>query len=148
MCLNFVQGGRCHVIGGECLLGVRGDSARNIDGECELHGKFDIWVTHENDILITDVGIPSAEPKQCLALGINQVVAERIAKQKAQELGTNIFTTRRRCFRCARPFWISDHAELHGLAVVGQSYFCPLCIRDKIDQDMERRLGALRYWCG
>jgi hypothetical protein len=148
LCLNFVQGGRCHVTGGECHLGMRGDSVRNMDGECKLHGKFDIWVTQENDILITDMGIPSAEPKQCLALGINQVVAKRIAIQEARKLGTNILTTRRKCFRCARPFWVSDHDDSGGLAVVGQSHFCPFCIRGKIDHDMERRLGALQYWCG
>jgi hypothetical protein len=122
--------------------------ARNFDGECELHGKFDIWVTQDNDVLISDMGIPSAEPKQCLALGINQVVAKQIAEQKSQEFGRNILTTERRCFRCTKPFWTSDHAESRGFALVGQSYFCPLCIQDIIDQDMERKLGVARYWCG
>ncbi len=148
MCMNFVLGGVCYATGGKCLLGSNGSSAKNSDGECELHGGFDIWITHDNRLLISDMGFPSLEPKQCLALGINQALARRIAVDKSPQLGTTVLTTQRRCFRCARLYWISEHQDYSGSVQVGRAYFCPNCMAEKIDEVTAKRLGTLRYWCG
>ena len=79
LCLNFVLGGNCHATGGKCTLGATGASVKNETLECELHGKYDVWVLQDDKLLVTDLGFPSEEPKQCLALGINQRLAARIA---------------------------------------------------------------------
>lgn len=147
MCLNFVQGGGCTVTRGRCQLGQAGSSARNGDERCELHGQFDVWLNQDNTVLISDMGFPSDEPKQCLALGINRTLAEQIAEKKACELRTKIETTEHACIRCGKPFWTSRHDQTSGLAKTGQSYLCPDCI-DKKNEGAERRLGDLQYWCG
>ncbi len=148
MCLNFVQGGECYATGGKCLLSSRGASVSNCDGECELHGKFDVWVTEENDLLITDMGFPSEEPRQCLALGVNENLASRIATEKAQKFGSAVLTSQRRCFKCGRRYWVSEHKYVSGLQKIGHGYFCPACSRGDPAKDFEKELGALRYWCG
>jgi hypothetical protein len=148
LCLNFVQGGGCYATGVKCLLGLAGSSSKNEEGDCELHGKFDVWVTQTDELLISDMGFPSSEPKQCLALGVNYAVASKISNEKSKQLGTRVHTTERRCFRCARRFWISDHRNSPGLQEIGQSYLCPICIREKADANVARKVGVLRYWCG
>lgn len=148
MCLNFVQGGGCSVLGGCCILGLNGSSARNEDGRCELHGRFDVWLNQDDTVLISDMGFPSYEPKQCLALGVNRALAEQIAERKACELGTKIETTRHECIRCGKLFWTSKHDEGLGLARTGHSYLCPDCIDKKDDEVVGNRLGVLQYWCG
>lgn len=148
MCLNFVEGGGCHVLDGKCLLAERGATVRNSDGECELHGRFDVWLTEHNDLLITDMGFPSDEPKQCLALGVNESLARSIAMDKSKKLVTRVVTSERRCIRCGAFYWISQHKVSSGLAETGHSNFCPECIDRVTDQERERRLGAQRYWCG
>ena len=148
MCLNFVQGGRCSVNGSSCLLGPNGASARNEEGLCELHGRFDVWLTQENNLLISDLGFPSDDPKQCLALGINRNIAEEIAQRKVSELGTKILTTKHECIRCSKPFWTSEHDQASPLAKSGQSYLCSECINKKNDEGIVKKMGVLQYWCG
>lgn len=147
MCQNFVQHGGCYATGGKCLLGSRGVVARNQDRECELHGGFDVWLTQRNDLLISDLGCPSEEPKQCLALGVNEALARRISQARAQELRTSVLTTQRSCFKCHRQYWTSEHEKEAGLREVGNSRFCPHCLPERNDGDMEM-LGAQQYWCG
>jgi hypothetical protein len=148
LCMNFIEGGGCHATGKDCLLGHDGDSARNIDDKCPLQGRFDVWVTQDDDLLISDIGSPSDEPKQCLALGVNKTLAEEIARGKSKQLGTRVLTTQRRCLGCSRVFWITEHRDPSGLAEIGHGHFCPDCIAVRSDEIMEKNLGRLRYWCG
>jgi hypothetical protein len=147
LCLNFIEGGRCCAIGREGLMGANGKSAKNEEGRCELHGKFDVWVTQNDELMITDNGCPSDEPKQSLALGVNLALAEQIARTKSEELMTVVLTTKRPCLRCGSRFWMSDHDESSsGLAQTRRSYLCPSCL--PIDDDIAQKLAALSYWCG
>jgi hypothetical protein len=148
LCLNYVEGDGCYVTGGKCLLGSKGRAARNSDGVCELHGRYDVWLTQHDDLLVSDMGFPSAEPKQCLALGVNRTLAMQISDKKSRELGTGLLTTQRRCLRCARTYWMSEHSEPEGLIVTGQSYLCPLCVRERASELLASRLDMQRYWCG
>lgn len=148
LCLNFVQGGGCYATGGKCLLGVRGVSARNQDGECELHGRFDVWVTETNELFITDMGFPSEEPKQCLALAVNETLARKIAEEVAKRLQTSVKTTERRCMMCQNLYWTSGHEPAPGLCDVGQGYLCPSCILENSNVEAKKQLGVLQYWCG
>ena len=148
MCMNFIEGGFCHVTGEKCSLGLRGASAKNADGECELHGSFDVWLTQRNDLLITDMGFPAEEPKQCLALGINESLARGIASEKAKRLGGAVLTSQRRCIRCGTQYWMTQYRDSRGVLETGHANFCPNCRAFGTDEEMERRLGAQRYWCG
>jgi hypothetical protein len=147
LCQNFVQHGGCHATGGKCLLGSRGMYAKNQDGECELQGGFDVWLTERNELLITDLGFPSEEPKQCLALGVNEALARRISQARADELRTSVLTTQRTCIMCRRQYWSSEHTREEGLREVGKSRFCPNCMSERKGRDLEK-LGAQEYWCG
>lgn len=147
MCRNFVQGGGCNATSGKCLLGLRGAFANNRDGECELQGGFDVWVTQTNELFITDMGFPSEEPKQCLALGVNETLARRIAGEKAQDFHTSVATTERRCLRCQQLYWVSEHKPVSGLREIGHGYLCPHCMLEG-NGDVKRRIGVLQYWCG
>ena len=148
MCLNFVKGGSCYATGGQCLLGLNGALAKNHDGECELQGMFDVWLTHKNDILLTDMGFPSEEPKQCLAFGVQLTLAKKIAENKIRQLRTSIITSEHRCFKCQKRYWVSEHRRPAGLLEIGIGYLCPDCIGESKSVDVEERLGVLRYWCG
>lgn len=148
LCLNFVEGGGCHATGGKCLLGPNSASAKNRDGGCELHGTFDVWLTHKNDLLITDMGFPSEEPKQCFALGVHLTLARKIAASKMRQLRTSVITSEHRCFKCHERYWVSEHRRLTGLLEIGIGYLCPDCIGESKSVDVEERLGVLRYWCG
>jgi hypothetical protein len=147
LCRNFVEGGGCYATGEKCLLGLSGASARNKDGACELHGNFDVWLTEKNELLITDLGFPSEEPKQCLALGVNETLAREIAANKAHQLQTSMLTSERRCSKCQRSYWVSEHSRSTGLLEIGAGYFCPDCI-DKESASVEGKVGVQRYWCG
>ena len=148
MCLNFVQGGSCYATGGKCLLGLEGASAKNTDRECLLHGIFDVWVMQDNGLLISDLGFPSEEPKQCLALGINESLAKQIAAERSRKLGTIVLTTERKCLGCGRLFWYSDHENSPRRAETGRGFFCSDCLSHETEQTMTRKLGNLGYWCG
>ena len=99
-------------------------------------------------MLITDMGFPSEEPKQCLALGVNENLARRIAAERAQKFGTSVLTSQRKCFKCGRRYWVSEHNHASGLQEIGQGYLCPDCMQKDTRKDFEKELGALRYWCG
>jgi hypothetical protein len=146
--MNFIEGGFCHVTGEKCSLGPRGATAKNADRECELHGNFDVWLTQKNDLLITDMGFPAEEPKQCFALGINQQLARSIAMEKAKKMETSILTTQRKCIKCGTQYWMTQYRDSPGLLETGHANFCPDCRASKIDEETERRLGTQRYWCG
>jgi hypothetical protein len=148
MCLNYVQGGKCYATGQECLLGVKGASVRNDTLECRLHGKFDVWVMQDGKILVSDLGIPSDEPKECVALGINPTLAVEIGRRRAKHLGTLVQTTERKCHRCGSLFWMSEHDSSSGAAKTGRGYFCPKCIPQETEATMARELGILGHWCG
>lgn len=146
--MNYVEGGKCYAMGKDCLLGQRGSSASNYDGKCALHGTFDVWVTQEDDLLVSDIGSPSDEPKMCLALGINRSLAEEIGRNRSAQLGTRVLTTQRRCLACERSFWITEHKNSEDLTNKGRSHLCPSCIGKGVDGLMQEKLGSLRYWCG
>ncbi len=148
LCQNFMQDGRCYATGQRCLLGPAGASARNQDKQCELQGGLDVWVTQDDRVLVTDLGFPSSEPKQCLAFGINLTLATAIARRKSRELGTKVLTTRRRCFSCARLFWFSEHTESLRMHEFGRAYLCPKCIGKKTESAIAKKLGVFRYRCG
>jgi DNA-directed RNA polymerase subunit RPC12/RpoP len=148
LCMNFIERGFCHVTGEKCFLGLRGATAKNVDGECELHGRFDVWLTQRNDLLITDMGFPAEEPKQCFALGINEHLARSIASERAKQMKTSVLTTQRRCIKCGTQYWMTQYRDSLGLLETGRANFCPNCRASEIDEEMERRLGAQRYWCG
>lgn len=148
LCMNYVEGGECYATSKECLLGLRGSSVSNYDGECPLHGEFDVWVTQDDDLLISDIGSPSDEPKQCLALGISRTLAEEIAHNRSVQLGTEVLTTQRRCLACGRLFWMTEHKWSSGLAERGHGHLCPSCVGKGVDELVVKELGSLRYWCG
>ena len=146
MCLNFILGGNCHATGRKCVIGARGASVKNDALECELHGRYDVWVLEDNRLLVTDLGFPSEEPKQCLALGVNQRLAVRIAGKRSQKLGTRVITTQLKCVQCGAHFWMSQHDD--SSEAPGKTYFCPTCINQETEQSLTERLGLLGYWCG
>jgi ribosomal protein S27AE len=148
LCLNFVEGGKCYATGGKCILGSRGAFAKNDAHECDLQGGFDVWVMQDDRFLVTDLGFPSDEPKQCLALGINEKLAVQIAGEKAGQLGRTIQTTKRKCLRCGNEFWMSKHEGFSYAARSAKAYFCPTCIRQETEESVARKLGDLGYWCG
>jgi len=129
-------------------LGGRGADAKNADRECEFHGEFDVWLTEQNDLLITDMGFPSDEPKRCLALGVRENIARTIAMGESKKLGSKVMTSKRRCIRCGTLYWTSHHNRSSGLLETGLNNFCPECTSHLTDLDRERRLGVERYWCG
>jgi hypothetical protein len=116
--------------------------------ECELHGKYDIWVMQDGKVLVTDLGFPSDEPKQCLALGVSQELATGIADEKSQQLGTAVITTQRRCLRCRALFWISEHGASSSALQTAKGYFCPTCARQETQESVTKELGILGCWCG
>jgi DNA-directed RNA polymerase subunit RPC12/RpoP len=145
--LNFVQGGNCYATGERCILGARGALAKNDSLECELHGRFDVWVMQNDQLLVTDLGFPSEEPKLCLAVGINRELAFRIAEMRCRQLGTSILTTQRKCLRCGMQFWISEH-EGSSAPQTGKGYFCPACMAKETEESIAGKMGILSYWCG
>jgi len=147
LCMNFVEGGICHITGEECLLGQRGATAKNSDGECEMHGRFDVWLTEENNLLISDMGTPAEEPKRCYALGVNERLARDIAMTKAREFGTKVLTSQRKCIKCGTEYWMTKYGDSGGLLETTHSHLCPTCRAQGADMDVER-LGTQRYWCG
>ena len=148
LCLNYVQGGTCYATGGKCILGAEGALVKNNALACELQGKFDVWVMQDDRLLVSDLGIPSDEPKQCLALGINQKLATQIANEKSKRFGTSVVTTQRKCFCCGVPYWMSEHDSSAGNAETGRGYFCPSCIDRQTEESVAKKLGILGYWCG
>jgi DNA-directed RNA polymerase subunit RPC12/RpoP len=142
-----VQGGDCYATGGKCILGEKGALAKNDALECGLHGKFDVWVMQNDRVLLTDLGFPSDEPKQCLATGVNLELAARIADEKSHQLGTSVLTTQRKCIRCGMQFWISEH-DGASIPQTGKGCFCPACILRETEVSIGTSIGILTHWCG
>lgn len=134
--------------GRECYLGEQGASAKNEDSECSLHGRFDVWVMQDDKLLISDLGLPSEEPKQCLALGINQESAKQVVEEKSKQPGTMVVTTERKCFGCGRVFWFSEHETSKAQTGTGRGYFCPDCLGHETEKSIATEFGNLAYWCG
>jgi len=122
--------------------------AKNDAMTCELQGEFDVWVMQDDRLLLSDLGIPSDEPKQSLALGINQKLATKIANEKSQSFRTSVVTTQRKCLCCGVSYWMSEHACSAGNAEVGRAYFCPSCISQQTEESIVKKLGILGLWCG
>jgi hypothetical protein len=159
LCLNYVQGGTCLIDTRKCLLGRRGNQARNQDHECPRHGPFDVWRTREDSILISDLGGPYEGVKDCYGLGMSLQEATRIARNYAFRLAVKIVTTQRRCGRCGVVFWPrADLAQESALDRVPR-YFCPSCAKaaskrelEEFRRQMENSEGTLQSdlneWCG
>jgi hypothetical protein len=148
LCMNYVEGGRCHLLAKACLLGAKGASAKNQDGECPIHGQIDVWVMQNDDLLISDIGSPSEEPKQSVALGINQPLAESIAHSRSAQTGAKVLTTQRRCLACANLFWMSEHSRREAMAQEGVGNICPTCTEKRSGAPLPGHLDRLRHWCG
>jgi DNA-directed RNA polymerase subunit RPC12/RpoP len=95
-----------------------------------------------NDVLVSDIGCPSGEPKQSLAIGVNEALARNIAKEKTEKLRTSIITTERSCMKCHARFWATSHKAEEGLRATGKGYLCPECASNTPPVSVER------YWCG
>lgn len=159
MCLNYVQGGSCLIDGKPCLLGSRGNEARNEGRECPRHGLFDVWRTCEGLILISDLGGTYEGVTDCYGLGISLEEATKIAQIRAQTLQAKIATTERECLRCGARFWArGGPAEERALGrAVG--YFCTSCLNLTPEAELEdywKQIGTvqnepqidLSEWCG
>jgi ribosomal protein S27AE len=132
--MNFVEGGTCHVTGKECLLGTIEVAKR-----CELQGGFDVWVTQDDEILLSDIGPPSPEPKRSIALGVQKQLANVIAQRAACTIGSPVITTQKECRECGKKYWLSDHESSREERRIGRRYFCPNCIGT---------VSSPSYWCG
>jgi hypothetical protein len=147
LCLNFIEGGRCHIDGRPCVLGARGAEARNENRECTLHGEFDVWLL-ESGLLVTDLGFPPEEPVRSVALGVNESVAMCTALDLSKQIGMPLATSKRTCIQCGGPYWTSQHARAPGMTRNEYTALCPTCL-DRCDQPgLGKRLGEQRTWCG
>lgn len=142
MCMNYIEGGMCHVTGRECLLGISYDLSR----ECAIRGNFDVWVTCDDKVLISDIGSPSPEPKCSVALGVGRRVADEIAVLTARKKSGEIITTQQRCRQCGKPYWLTEH-ESSTVTRLGRRCFCPECI-EKFDRSSVGKFDIPDYWCG
>ena len=141
MCMNYVEGGKCHVTRSECLLGT----SYSANGRCALLGGFDVWVTFDDKILISDIGSPSPEPKRSVALGVGKSVADEVAVLAAKETSGEIITTRQKCRECGGLYWISEH-ERSTVTKLGRRHFCPVCI-GKVHSARTAGFDLPEYWC-
>jgi ribosomal protein L33 len=138
--MNYIEGGTCHVTGRECLLGT----SHEINHECAIRGDFDVWITCDDKVLISDIGPPSPEPKRSVALGVGKRVADEIAMLTALKTSGEIMTTQQRCRQCGRLYWITEHES--SVTRLGWRRFCPRCIGST-----DRSVGKFDvpdYWCG
>lgn len=146
MCLNFVDNGTCSVTGKECILGAHGADSKNEAHECGLQGDYDVWVMHDG-VLVTDLGIPSKEPVQCLALGVNEQVAVAVASARSKLTAKPLQTSKRKCVRCGTLYWVSEHKRAHGLVTYGYGTFCPRCFGPE-HLEIGKSCSEVHYWCG
>jgi len=142
MCMNYVEGGTCHVTGSECLLGT----PHEINRRCTIRGNFDVWITRDDKVLISDIGPPSPEPKRSVALGVGKEVADEIAVLMARKNSEEIITAQQRCRQCGGRFWITDH-DSSTVTRMGRRYFCPKCI-ERYGKDNFVEFDVPEYWCG
>ena len=159
MCLNYVQGGSCLIDARPCLLGSQGNEAKNRDRECPRHGPFDVWRTREGLILISDLGSPYEDVKDCYGLGISLREATRVAQEHALRLSTKIITTQRRCGKCGAYFWPRGHLTEGSTLGRAAGYFCASCLNlaseaeleecwERIASTQDRTQVDLSEWCG
>lgn len=159
LCLDYVQGGSCLIDKKPCLLGTRGNEARNEDRECSRHGPFDVWRTEEDLILISDLGGPYEGVKDCYGLGISLQEATKVAQNQAQGLRTKIVTTERRCRKCGTRFWSRGGFAEGGTHGRAAGYFCPSCLELTPEAELDeywKEIGStqdtshidLSDWCG
>jgi hypothetical protein len=159
LCLNYVQDGLCLIDRRRCVLGSRGEKARNEDRECVKHGPFDVWRTGEGSVLISDMGGPYEGVKDCYGLAISLEEATRIARTHAQASQAKIITTERRCRKCGARFW--SRAGLADPKAYGRaaSYFCAPCLTHTPEAELDeywKEIGSgqgaanvdLSEWCG
>jgi hypothetical protein len=139
--MNYVEGGLCHATRQRCLLGTTSLTM----AECALRGAFDVWIMQNDDILLSDIGPPSPEPKRSVALGVRRPLAGRLALEAARTMGTRIITTQVRCRRCGGYYWISDHDDSMNASSAGRRYFCSHCIG--VVYEMSGSMVG-EYWCG
>jgi len=142
LCMNYIEGGMCHVTGRECLLGTSYD----INRECAIRGNFDVWITCDDKVLISDIGSPSPEPKCSVALGVGKRVADEVAVLTARRSSGEIITTQQRCRQCGKPYWVTEH-ESSTVTRLGRRCFCPKCIA-KFDRISVGKFDVPDYWCG
>jgi len=142
LCMNYVEGGKCHVTRGDCLLGT----SHGLNGHCALHGVFDVWITCDDKILISDIGSPSPEPKRSVALGVGKRVADEVAMLAGKETSGEIITTEQKCRECGRLYWISEHDD-STVTKLGRRHFCPACI-GKVQSTKGLGFDLPQYWCG
>lgn len=159
MCLNYVQGGKCLIDTRQCLLGCRGNQARNQDHECPRQGPFDVWRTREDSILISDLGGPYEGVKDCYGLGVSLPEATRVAQNRAIRLAVKMVTTQRKCCKCGIVFWPRAHLTRESTLNHVAHYFCPSCKGLASETDLEecrRQIDSagwtpqvdLSEWCG
>jgi len=159
LCLNYVQGGFCLIDGGLCLLGSRGNKARNQDHECPRHGSFDVWRTREDLILISDLEGPHESVKDCYGLRISLQEAARVGQKCARSPATKIMTTQRKCCRCGEAFWPRADLVVEGAPSRVGGYFCPSCVKRATQvglQEYWKRIAGTQFatqidlmeWCG
>jgi len=130
----------CRVTGKDCLLGTSYDTKH----ACELNGNFDVWVTIDDDVLISDIGSPSPEPKRSVALSVNQNVALAIAEVTVRTISGKIITSQQKCRKCGSGYWITEHE--YTKSRVGRRFFCPDCIRGIEGKGSD--FDFFDYWCG
>jgi hypothetical protein len=142
LCMNYIEGGTCHVTGRECLLG----SSYDVNRECAIRGTFDVWVTCHDEVLISDIGSPSPEPKRSVALGVDKRVADEIAIFTARKNSLEIITSQQRCRQCGRRYWLTEH-ESSTVTRLGRRSFCSKCI-ERFDRSSVGKFDVPDYWCG
>ena len=147
MCLKYIQNGTCHIDGTTCILGARGALAKNENHECEMHGRFDVWMLG-NSVLVTDLGAPAEEPVQDLALGVSKIVAMTVAKERCNRYGLPLATSKRTCIQCGVAYWISQHGHGEGFLQNARANFCPKCVSQSSHSAIANRLGREHEWCG
>jgi len=159
LCLNYVQGGFCLLDRKACLLGTRGNEARNKDQECPRHGPFDVWKTQEGLVLVSDLGSPYEYIEDCYGLGVSLEEATKIAQDQAKRLQTKIVTTQRRCVKCGTRFWSRGSLAQRTCPSRAAGYFCVSCLERTPEVDLEqywKEIAAsqetshvdLSEWCG
>ncbi|WP_455363381.1 hypothetical protein [[Eubacterium] cellulosolvens] len=142
-----------------CILGARGNKARNEDRECVRHGPFDVWRTREDSVLISDMGGPYEGVKDCYGLGISLVEAAKIARIHAQVSQAKIVTTERKCRKCGTRFWPRARFTDPKARSPAASYFCASCLKLTPDVELDeywKEIGSgpgaphvdLSEWCG
>jgi len=159
LCLNYVQGRSCLLDRKPCLLGTRGNEARNEDRECPRQGTFDVWRTQDGPILISDLGTPYDGAIDCYGLGISLDEAARVAQNQSQALQTRIVTTERKCRKCGTRFWSRGKSIDRSRPGRASGYFCASCLQKTTDEELEKcwkEIGSaedtshidLSDWCG